>query len=93
MIDRILSFRFAIEHMPGAKMGLVDYISRHQNQKAKKVSAYEEEFFVTKLNLISLSVNSLNLHFSQPASHLRILLQAHDLAPQITLKRNLQHNQ
>ena len=27
-------------------MGLVDYISRQPNQKAKKVSAYDEEFIV-----------------------------------------------
>ena len=46
-------------------MGLVDYISRHPNQKARKVSAYDEVFIAAKLKLISASVDSLNL---KPAS-------------------------
>ena len=35
-IDRRLPFQFDIEHLPGAKTGLVDYISRHPFQQAKK---------------------------------------------------------
>ena len=35
-IDRLLPFQFNIEHLPGAKMGFVVYISRHPSQKAKK---------------------------------------------------------
>ena len=35
-IDRLVPFQFNIAHLPGAKMGLVDYISRHPSQKAKK---------------------------------------------------------
>ena len=31
---RLLLFQFDIESLPGAKMGLVDYTSRHPNQKA-----------------------------------------------------------
>ena len=54
-----------------------------------KISAYDEEFIVPKLNLISTSVNSLNLQFTQHASHLHTLLQAHNLAPQISAKREL----
>ena len=34
-VDCLLLFDFNIEHIPGAKMGLVDYISRQPNQKAK----------------------------------------------------------
>ena len=34
-VDRLLPFDFNIEHIPGANMGLVDYISRQPNQKAK----------------------------------------------------------
>ena len=49
-IDRLLPFQFDIEHLPGAKMGLVDYISQHPFQKAKKNSTYDEEFIVAKLN-------------------------------------------
>ena len=39
-VDRLLPFQFDIEHLPGAKMGLVDYISRHPCQKAKKRSQH-----------------------------------------------------
>ena len=35
-IYRFLPFQLAIEHLPGAKMGLVNYISVHPSQKAKK---------------------------------------------------------
>ena len=79
-IDRLLPFQYDIEHLPGAKMGLVDYISRHPIQKAKKVSAYDEEFIVAKLKLISASINSLELNNTKPAPHLphlHRLLKAH----------------
>ena len=35
-VDRLLPFQFDIEHLPGAKMGLVVYISRNPSQKAKR---------------------------------------------------------
>ena len=67
-------------------MGFVDYISRHPKLKAKKVSAYDEEFIVAKLKLIAASINSLDLKNSEPAYKLHQLLKAHDLASQITPK-------
>ena len=85
-IDRLLPFEFDIEHLPGAKMGLVDYISRHSSQKAKKVSAYDEEFIVAKLKIISASINSLELNKTKPALHIHQLIKAHDSASQITPK-------
>ena len=33
-------------------MGLVDYISRDPQQKAVKISAYDEQFIVAKLNAV-----------------------------------------
>ena len=81
-IDRSLPSRFDIEHLPGAKMGLSDYISWHPNQKAKKVCAYDEEFIVAKLKLIS--VNSLNLKSNESAVQFNKIIQAHDPAHQIT---------
>ena len=75
-----------MEPMQRVKMGWVDYISRQPNQKPKKVSAYDEEFTVAKSKLKSASVNSLKLQSSQSALLLQILIQAHDLASQITLK-------
>ena len=65
-------------------MRLVDYLSRHPNQRAKKVSAYDEEFIVAELKVISASVNSINLKSNEPALHLHNLIQAHDPAYQIT---------
>ena len=41
-VDLLLPFEFYIEHIPGAKMGLVDYISRQQNQEAKVKNEYDE---------------------------------------------------
>ena len=69
-VDRLLPFQFGIEHLLGAKMGLVDYISRHPSQKAKKVSAYDEELIVAKLKLISTSINALELNNTKSASQL-----------------------
>ena len=85
-VDCLLPFQFDIENIPGAKTDSVDYCSRHPNQKAKKVSAFDEEFIVAKLKLISASVNSLNLKSSEPAFQLSRLIQAHDPAHQITLQ-------
>ena len=69
-IDRLLPFQFDIEHLPGEEIGLMDYISRHPSRKAKKVSAYDEEFIVAKSKLIFASVSSLNLKITEPAIHL-----------------------
>ena len=85
-VDRLLPFQFDIEHLPGAKMGLVDYISRNPSQKAKKISTYDEEFIVAKLNLISKSINALELNTEHPASHLHQLLTNYTLDPQNTPK-------
>ena len=45
-IDRLLPFDFNIEHIPCAKMGLVDYILRQPNQEAKVTNKYDEQFAV-----------------------------------------------
>ena len=49
-VDRLLPYQFSIE--PGAKMGLVDYISRNPYQPAKSFSKYDEEFLVATLSSI-----------------------------------------
>ena len=51
-IDRLLPFDFNIEHIPGAKMGLADYISRQPNQEAKVTNKYDEEFAVATITRI-----------------------------------------
>ena len=37
-IDRIIQFDFKIEHMPGAKIGLTDYLSRQPVGEASRAS-------------------------------------------------------
>ena len=51
-VNRLLLFDFTIDHLPGSKMGLVDYISRDPQQKAVNISAYDEQFTVAKLDVI-----------------------------------------
>ena len=88
-VDRLLPFQFDIEHLPGAKMGLVDYISRNPSQKAKKISTYDEELIVAKLKLISKSIIALELNTKYSASHLHQLLTHHTLAMQNASKTKL----
>ena len=38
-LDRLIPFDFEVEHMPGAKIELADYLSRYPNSEAKSVSA------------------------------------------------------
>ena len=54
-VDRLLPFDFSINHLPGSKTGLVDYISRDPQQKAVNISAYDEQFIVAKLDVIKRS--------------------------------------
>ena len=48
-----------MEHMPGAKMGLVDYISRTPFARAKKISIYDEHFVVATMSKIRDSMKHL----------------------------------
>ena len=43
-VGPLLPYQFKIEHFPGAKMGLVDFMSRNPYQPAKSISKYDEEF-------------------------------------------------
>ena len=63
-VDRLLTYKFKKEHMPAAKVVPIDYIFRHPNQQAKKVSAYDEEFIVAELVLFSANhkIKKYNLH-------------------------------
>ena len=59
-IDRIIPFDFVIEHMPGAKIGLADYLSRHPVGEATKVSLYDNTFTVAKLKSITNSLGYID---------------------------------
>ena len=60
-------------------MRLVDYISRDPQQKAVKISAYDEQFIVAKLDLIKRSAKRFLLNaenYTNFASRNSILKQA-----------------
>ena len=49
-LDRLSPFDF--RHKPGAKIGLVDYLSRHPSREATPISTHDNMFTVAKINLI-----------------------------------------
>ena len=61
-VDRLLPFDFSIDHLPGTKMGLKDYISRDPHQQAVNISAYDEQFIVAKLDAIKRSAQRFLLN-------------------------------
>ena len=64
-VDRLLPFDFNIEHLPGAKMGLVDYISRQPNQEAKVTNQYDEEFPVATNTRILDAIAAIYVNTTQ----------------------------
>ena len=59
-VDRLLLYQFKIEHLPGAKMKIVDYISRNPYQPAKSISKHDKEFLVATLSRIYFDANYSN---------------------------------
>ena len=61
-LDRLIPFDFRIEHKPGAKIGLADYLSPHPSREATPISTYDNMFTVAKINLIrtALGFNDSN---------------------------------
>ena len=59
-LDRLIPFGFRIEHKPGAKIGLADYLLRHPSREATPISTYDNMFTVAKINLIcaALGINT-----------------------------------
>ena len=51
-IERLLPYNFSIDHMPGAKMGLVDYFSRIPFAQAKKILAHDEHSVVLTISKV-----------------------------------------
>ena len=79
-IDRLLPFDFNIEHIPGAKMGLVDYISRQPNQKAKVTKKYDEEFAVATITCIRDAIAAIYVNTtptSCQSQHFNSVTHAH----------------
>ena len=49
-LDRLITFDFHVEHKPGAKIGLADYLSRHPSKEATPISTYDNMFTEAKIN-------------------------------------------
>ena len=54
-VNHLLPFNFSIDHLPGSKMGLVDYISRELQQQTAIISIKDEQFIVANLDAINRS--------------------------------------
>ena len=61
-VDRLLPFNFSIDHLPGSKRGLVDYISREPQQKAFNFSTYDEQLIIAKLDATKRSAKRFLLN-------------------------------
>ena len=62
---RLLPFDFNFEHIPGAKMGLVDYISRQPNQEAKVTNKNAEEIAVATITRIRDAIAAVYVNTTQ----------------------------
>ena len=96
-IDRLFPYDLVIEHMPGAKMGLVDHISKNPFAKAKKVSAFDERFVVATISKIRDSIKQLIENKTHNVQKFNRILKLHSpsysanrlIAPEIpTIIRN-----
>ena len=63
--SRLTRWDFNIEHIPGAKKGLVDYISRQPNQEAKVTNKYDEEFAVATITRIRDAIAATYVNTTQ----------------------------
>ena len=64
-VDRLLPFDFNIEHIPGAKIGLVDYIFRQPNQESKITNKHDEEFAVATITRIRDAIAAIYVNTTQ----------------------------
>ena len=78
-IDRIIPFDFAIEHMPGAKIGLADYLSRHPVGEATRVSLYDNTFTVAKLQSLTNSLGYYNTNKRIIKASRKLVVSANDI--------------
>ena len=76
-IDRVLPYNFTIDHMPGAKMGLVDHISRNPYARAKKISTYDEHFVVATISKIRDSKKHLITNKQNATKKFNSILKLH----------------
>ena len=64
-LDRLTPFDFQMEHKPGAKIGLGDFLLRHPSSYAKPVSTYDSMFTVAKISIIRSAFGFQKKNFSK----------------------------
>ena len=64
-LDRLIPFDFQVEHKPGAKIGLADYLSRHPSLEPQPVSTYDSMFTVAKISRIRSALGFKKKPFSK----------------------------
>ena len=86
-----LPYQFKIEHLQGAKMGLVDYISPNPYQPAKLISKYDEEILVATLSRIHTDAKLLQQKHNIYANTLNKLYYEIQSEKQIFKKLHTEH--
>ena len=64
-LDRLIPFDFQVEHKPGAKIGLADYLSRHPSLEPQPISTYDSMFTVAKISRIRSALGFKKKTFSK----------------------------
>ena len=80
---RFLPYNFTNEHKPGAKMGLVDYISRNPFARAQKISTYDEHFVVATISKIRDSMKHLIINKQTATKKFKSILKSNLLLQKI----------
>ena len=62
-VDRLLPFNFSSDQLPGSKTVLVIFILRESQQESVKMSTYDEQIIVAKLDAIKRSEKRFVLIF------------------------------
>ena len=84
---RLLPYNFTIEHMPGAKIGLVDYISKNAFAKAKKVSTYDENFVAATIFKLRDSLKHLTRNKTHTVQKFNSILKLY--SPSFSANRSI----
>ena len=90
-LDRLLPFDFIIEHIPDAKILLVDYNSHQPNQKAKVTNKNDEKFAVattTRFCDATAAIYTNSAPISCQSHHFNAINRTHSTRASFAQKRN-----
>ena len=80
-MDRLLTFNFNIEHIPGKQMGFADYVNRNPNGTATPPSEEDTHFIINQTNdfkftLIKNKLRNNNNHANNKPNNYDVTKQA-----------------